>query len=41
LVTLPENFWTRVPVLGSVVIQLYTGEYTSSVEAFIGHECNK
>jgi len=30
LVTLPKNFWTRV--LGSVVIQLYAGECTLSVD---------
>jgi len=30
LVTLPKYFWTRV--LGSVVIQLYAGECTSSVD---------
>jgi len=30
LVTLPKKFWTIV--LGSVVIQLYAGEYTPSVD---------
>jgi len=30
LVTLPENFWPSV--LGSVVIQLYAGECTPSVD---------
>jgi len=30
LVTLPKNFWTRV--LDSVVIQLYAGECTPSVD---------
>jgi len=29
LVTLPKNFWARE--LGSVVIQLYDGEFTLSV----------
>jgi len=30
LITLPKNFWTRVLV--AVVIQLYTGECTPSVD---------
>jgi len=30
LVTLPKNCWLRV--LGSVVIQLYAGEFTPSVD---------
>jgi len=35
LVTLPKNFWTRV--LGSVVIQLYAGECTPSVDQALVH----
>jgi len=34
LVTLPKNFWTRV--LGSVVIQLYAGKCTPSVDQALG-----
>jgi len=30
LITLPKIFWSRV--LGSVVIQIYAGEYTPSVD---------
>jgi len=36
LVTLPKNFWTGV--LGSVVIQLYAGKCTPSVDRALGQK---
>jgi len=38
LVTLPKNCWPKV--LGSVVIQLYVGECTPSVDRALAVDCS-